>query len=86
MLTGKPGLLLFYPYVEEMSADISDRFRLIKTWEAADPGRMIDERGAEVAAILTTGHDYALNAALCDRLPNLKTALDGGPVLNELFA
>ena len=71
-MSGKPGLLMFYPYMVHMAGKAAERFDLIKMWEKSDADAAIEERGASVVAILTTGHDYPLNAALFERLPALK--------------
>ena len=71
-MSGKPGLLMFYPYMVHMAGEAAERFELIKMWEESDAHAAIADRGASVVAILTIGHDYPLNAALFDRLPALK--------------
>jgi len=71
-MSGKPGLLMFYPYMVHMAGQAADRFDLIKMWEQSDADAAIADKGASVVAILTTGHDYPLNAALFERLPALK--------------
>ena len=71
-MSGKPGLLMFYPYMVHMAGEAAERFDLIKMWEEADVDAAIAARGASVVAILTTGHDFPLNAALFERLPALK--------------
>jgi len=71
-MSGKPGLLMFYPYMVHMAGQAAGRFDLIKMWEQSDADAAIADKGASVVAILTTGHDYPLNAALFERLPALK--------------
>ena len=71
-MSGKPGLLLFYPYMVVMAGEIADRFELVKMWEENDPERALDERGDMIVAILTMGQDYPIDDALFDRLPNLR--------------
>lgn len=70
-MTGKPGLLMFYPYMEYMAGDAAEHFELLKAWEE-DLDKALDEKGSNVVAILTIGQDYPINDALFDRLPNLK--------------
>lgn len=71
-MSGKPGLLMFYPYMVVMAGEVADRFELVKTWEADDPEQLIDENSETIAAILTMGQDYAIDDALFDRLPKLR--------------
>jgi len=71
-MSGKPGLLMFYPYMVVMAGEAGDRFEMVKTWETDDPEKLIDEKGGTIAAILTMGQDYPIDDALFDRLPNLK--------------
>ncbi|MDG2004891.1 MAG: NAD(P)-dependent oxidoreductase, partial [Novosphingobium sp.] len=71
-MSGKPGLLMFYPYMVVMAGDAADRFELVKTWEADDPEKLIDENAESITAILTMGQDYAIDDALFDRLPNVR--------------
>ena len=71
-MSAKPGLLMFYPYMVHMAGEAASRFELVKLWEASDIDAAISAKGASVVAILTTGQDYAINAALFDRLPALK--------------
>jgi len=71
-MSGKPGLLMFYPYMVVMAGEAADRFEMVKTWETDDPERLIDEKSESIVAILTMGQDYAIDDALFDRLPRLK--------------
>lgn len=71
-MSAKPGLLMFYPYMVHMAGEAAARFDLVKTWEEANAETAIAARGASVVAILTTGHDYPIDAALFDRLPSLR--------------
>lgn len=71
-MSGKPGLMMFYPYMEFMAGEAAARFELLKMWEESDADAAIAARGASVAAILTTGQDHPINAALINRLPALK--------------
>ena len=71
-MSSKPGLLMFYPYMVHMAGDAAERFDLLKIWEEPDIDAAIAAKGGSVVAILTTGQDYPLNAALFGRLPKLK--------------
>jgi len=71
-MSSKPGLLMFYPYMENMAGDAAGHFDLLKAWEEQDIEKAIDEKGGNVVVILTMGQDYPINDALFDRLPNLK--------------
>jgi hydroxypyruvate reductase len=71
-VTGKPGLLLFYPYMVHMAGEAADRFELLRMWEEADVDAALAAKGGTVVAILTTGQDYAIDATLFDRLPALR--------------
>ena len=71
-MSGKPGLLMFYPYMEYMAGDAAEHFDLLKAWEEQDLDKALDEKGENVVAILTIGQDYPINDALFDRLPNLQ--------------
>ncbi len=71
-MSGKPGLLMFYPYMVVMAGHVLERFEPVKAWEADDPEALIDENADSIVAILTMGQDYAIDDALFDRLPNLK--------------
>ena len=71
-MSGRPGLLMFYPYMVVMAGDAADRFDLVKTWEEDDPEQAIDKKGESIVAILTMGQDYAIDDALFERLPNLR--------------
>lgn len=51
-----------------MGGALADRFEFIRLWGADDPQTVIASRGAEVVATLTT----SLDAAVLDRLPNLR--------------
>lgn len=65
----KPALLLWSESGERMIGDaLADRFEFIRLWEADDSDAVIDARGEEVIATLTTRFD----ASLLDRLPNLR--------------
>ena len=71
-MSTKPGLLMFYPYMVHMAGEAAERFDLLKMWEESDVDRAFSAKGASVVAVLTTGQDYPINAALFDRLPALK--------------
>ena len=71
-MTTRPALLMFYPYMVHMAGDAAERFDLVKMWEAKDPDALLAEHGSAVVAILTTGHDYAIDAVLLERLPALR--------------
>ncbi len=71
-MTGRPGLLMFYPYMVHMAGEAASRFDLVKIWEESDADAAISEKSGTIVAILTTGQDYPINAALFDRLPALK--------------
>jgi hydroxypyruvate reductase len=77
-VSGKPGLLMFYPYMTVMAGHALDRFEPVKTWEADDPEKLIDDNAGKIVAILTMGQDYAIDDALFDRLPNLKAIVAVG--------
>lgn len=65
----KPGLLLWTKGADQLlDAALANRFELIRLWEAHDPEALIDARGGEVIATLTT----RLDAATLARLPNLR--------------
>lgn len=74
----KPGLLMFYPYMEYMAGEAAARFDLVKMWEEPDFEAAITAKGASVAAILTTGQDHPIDAALIGRLPALKVIVAVG--------
>ena len=76
-MSDKPGLLLFTPNMAGMCAGILHRFDVLKLWEAADPAAAIRERGSNIVAILTTGHDR-IDAALQEQLPALKVIVAVG--------
>lgn len=71
-MSTKPGLLLFYPYMVHMAGEAAARFELVKMWEEADCDAALAEKGPSIVAILTTGQDHPLDAALFARLPALK--------------
>ena len=71
-MSAKPGLLMFYPYMVHMAGEAAKRFELLKMWEDPDIDTVIAAKGGSVVAILTTGQDYPLDAALFGRLPKLK--------------
>lgn len=71
-MSGKPGLLMFYPYMVVMAGRALERFEPVKTWEADDPEALIDANAHGIVAILTMGQDYAIDDALFARLPELK--------------
>ena len=77
-MTGKPALMMFYPYMEYMAGEAAARFELLRMWEESDHDAAIAARGASVAAVLTTGQDHAIDAALIDRLPALKVIVAVG--------
>jgi hydroxypyruvate reductase len=77
-MSTKPGLLMFSPYMEFMGAEVAARFEPIKMWEEPDFDAAIAAKGASVAAILTTGHDHPIDAALIGRLPALKVIVAVG--------
>lgn len=74
----KPGLLMFYPYMEVMAAEISDRFELVRMWLEEDEEKALAEKGGTISAVITTGHDYAIDDALFDKLPKLKVVVAVG--------
>ncbi len=64
-----PALLLLSPTWEHLlDGALDERFEIIRLWETQDPDAMLAMRGDEVVATLTT----RLDAALLDRLPNLR--------------
>jgi hydroxypyruvate reductase len=71
-MTARPGLLMFYPYMEYMAGDAAQHFELLKMWEEPDVEAAISARGGSAVALLTTGQDYPINTALFDRLPALR--------------
>jgi lactate dehydrogenase-like 2-hydroxyacid dehydrogenase len=77
-MSGKPGLLMFYPYMVHMAGEAAARFELLKMWEESDADAAIAAKGGSVVAILTTGQDYAIDALLFDRLPALKLVVAVG--------
>ena len=65
----KPVLLLCEPSAERLLGDaLFDRFDRLRLWEASDTDALLQARGGEVVATLTT----ALDARSLDRLPNLR--------------
>ena len=77
-MNAKPGLLMFYPYMEYMAGEAAERFDLLKMWEVPDFDAAITAKGASVAAILTTGQDHPIDAALLCQLPALKVIVAVG--------
>ncbi len=77
-MSAKPGLLMFYPYMVHMAGEAASRFELLKMWEESDLDAAIAAKGQSVVAILTTGQDHPINAALIDRLPALKVIVAVG--------
>jgi len=66
---GKPGLLLWSESAESfLGAALTDRFELIRAWEAEDSDAILAARGGEVVATLT----HRLDRDTLDRLPNLR--------------
>jgi lactate dehydrogenase-like 2-hydroxyacid dehydrogenase len=55
----------------------TERFDLIRLWEAADPDALLAERGADVRGLATGGH-RRVDAALLDKLPNLQIVANFG--------
>jgi lactate dehydrogenase-like 2-hydroxyacid dehydrogenase len=55
----------------------SERFDLLRLWEADDAECTLDARGPEVLAVATGGH-RRLDGALMDRLPNLQIIANFG--------
>ena len=74
----RPGLLMFYPYMEHMAGEAAGQFELVKMWEAPDFATALAENGPTVIAILTTGQDYPIDAELLGQLPALKTIVAVG--------
>jgi hydroxypyruvate reductase len=67
----KPALLLWTENMDRLlDGALEDRFDIIRLWREADPEAIIDKRGSEVIATLTVRE--RLDAAMLDRLPNLK--------------
>lgn len=77
-MSAKPGLLMFYPYMEVMAAEISDRFELVRMWLEDDAEQALADKGDTVVAVITTGQDYTIDAALFDKLPNLRIVVAVG--------
>ncbi len=77
-MSAKPGLLLFYPYMEVMAGEIASRFELLRLWEEPRPDEALAEKGGSVVAILTTGQDHPIGASLFDLLPNLRIVVAVG--------
>jgi lactate dehydrogenase-like 2-hydroxyacid dehydrogenase len=77
-MSGKPGLLMFYPYMVHMAGEAAERFELLKMWEESDIDAAITAKGASVVAILTTGQDHPVDAALIGSLPALKVIVAVG--------
>ncbi len=71
----KPGLLLVPESSERMlGGALSDRFEVIRLWEAADPDELLAARGPDVVASLA----LRLDASLLERLPNLRLVVVPG--------
>lgn len=65
----KPVLLLCDRSAERLLGDaLADQFDRLRLWNAAVPNALLDARGGEVIAVLTT----TLDAPTLDRLPNLR--------------
>lgn len=69
----KPALLLARPAWERLlDGALDERFELVRLWQ--DPDALLAERGDAIVAALTT----RLDAALLDRLPNLRLVATPG--------
>ena len=65
----RPVLLLCEPSAERLLGDaLADRFERLRLWEASDPDALLEARGGEVIATLTT----TLDARALDRLTHLR--------------
>jgi lactate dehydrogenase-like 2-hydroxyacid dehydrogenase len=73
----RPTVLMPGPMHDAVVDGCAERFELLKLWEAADPEALLAERGADVRALATGGHQ-PVDAALLDRLPNLQIIANFG--------
>lgn len=69
--TTKPPVLVVWPNRPKAMAELEAAYSLAHLWQATDPEALIDNAGAEIRAIVTTGERGA-SAALIDRLPRLE--------------
>jgi lactate dehydrogenase-like 2-hydroxyacid dehydrogenase len=71
----RPALLLQSEYTDRLlDGALAGRFEVIRPWMATDPHAVIEGRGGDVIATLTTHVD----AWLLDRLPNLRLIVAPG--------
>ena len=67
----KPDVLVLYPLREKAMAQIEASYTLHRWDLAEDQAALLDDVGARCTAAVTNGHTL-IDAALLDRLPNLK--------------
>lgn len=67
----KPAVLVLWPNRPKAMAELEAAYRLIHLWQADDPETLIEDEGADVRGVVTSG-ERGLSAALIDRLPRLE--------------
>lgn len=73
----RPVVLMPGPMNEVVMTGCTERFDVIRLWEADDPDAVLDSRGGEVSTIATSGH-RRVDGALMDRLPKLELVANFG--------
>jgi hydroxypyruvate reductase len=69
MTDAKPGLLLWSESSERLLGDsLEQTFEYIRVWQSSDFEALLDARGRDIVATITTSFDNAL----FDRMPNLR--------------
>ncbi len=67
----KPVVLVLWPNRPKAMAELEAAYRLIHLWQADDPETLIENEGAEIQGVVTSG-ERGLSAAMIDRLPRLE--------------
>jgi lactate dehydrogenase-like 2-hydroxyacid dehydrogenase len=73
----RPVLLMPGPMNDTVMDGLRDRFEVLRLWEYADPDAVLQERGADVAAVATAGQ-RRVDATLMDLLPRLQVVANFG--------
>lgn len=73
----KPEILQIAPMMPHVEAALNDGYRVHRLWEAEDRAAFLDEAGAEVRGVATSGH-HGIPMPIMEALPKLEIVASYG--------
>ncbi|EFJ14231.1 hypothetical protein SELMODRAFT_156743 [Selaginella moellendorffii] len=66
-----PVVLMAVPMLPDLELALDSKFRLLRLWQAEDPGAMLRQHSGQIQA-LVVNHKFEASAAVIDALPRLE--------------